>query len=320
MTIAAERAVLLAAIALLGCGSKTGLTVERCDDAGSRACPHPCGEGSQTCEGGVWTECTPRVTERACADACGEGTQTCGPTGWGACATGEVTRPCTTPCAVGVETCRAGEWSECSFPDPVPPVLEARVRDFRDSHPDFERDAQGSDRGIVEDLLGPDDLPVYTEVSRTTSGREAFDQWFRDVDGVNLGAAIELPLTPDPDTPSRFLFDEEEFFPIDDRLFGNEGRDHNYHFTLAARTEFVYAGGETFLFRGDDDVFVFIDRRLVIDLGGVHPRQSQSVDLDELGLEVGRRYPLHLFFAERHTFNSSFRIETTLSDPVIRCE
>lgn len=314
-------------ISAAACGSKTGLTVDRCGDAGSRACAHPCGAGTQSCERGVWSECVPDEAMRACDDACGNGVQACTPAGWGPCLSEVMTRPCEVTCpsgdVSGIETCRRGEWSACSSPTPVAPVLAVTVRDFRDTHPDFESGMQGNDRGIVEDTLGSDALPVYAGDSRTTHGREAFDQWYRDVDGVNLSTAIDLALRPEA-SGARFVFDDPDFFPIDDALFGREGREHNFHFTLSAATEFVYEGGETFRFRGDDDVFVFINRRLVIDLGGVHRPQSRSVDLDEqqeeLGIEEGGRYPLHLFFAERQTSNSSFRIETTLSDPVLRCE
>ncbi len=326
LTARAAVVVALATLASLlpSCGSKTGLLVERCGDAGGRSCAHACGAGTQLCEGGFWGECVSNVQERECEDPCGVGTETCSEAGWSECVIPVITRPCEVSCGSGVETCRGGEWGECSFPGTVPPVLAVRVRDFLESHPDFERTAQGTDRGFIEDQLGDDDLPVYGRNSRTTSGREAFDQWYRDVPGVNLGTEIDLQLRPDDADATLSIFDDEAFFPIDDQLFGNEGRGHNFHFTLQAVTEFVYEGGETFLFRGDDDVFVFINRRLVIDLGGVHRRQQQDVNLDErreeLGLEVGGRYPLHLFFAERHTFDSSFRIETTLSDPVIRCD
>jgi len=310
---------------LLGCGSKTGLLVERCGDAGARACVTACGPGTQLCEGDLWGECVPDVEQRECDDPCGVGEQTCTETGWSECEIPVVIRECEVSCGSGVETCRGGVWSACSFPDPVPPLLEVRVRDFLESHPDFERWQQGTDRGFIEDTLGSDDRPVYAGESYTTTGRASFDEWFRDVPGVNTGTSLDLRLTPEGEAAeSHFVFDDERFFPIDDRLFGNEGREHNFHFTLQAVTEFVYEGGETFLFRGDDDVFVFINRRLVINLGGVHRRQQQDVDLDEvseeLGLEVGGRYPLHLFFAERHTFDSSFRIETTLTDREIRCE
>ncbi len=67
--------------------------------------------------------------------------------------------------------------------------------------------------------------------------------------------------------------------PIDNQLFGNQGQPHNYSFTLATSTNFTYQGNEVFTFTGDDDVFVFINRHLAIDLGGVHNAETASVKL-----------------------------------------
>jgi hypothetical protein len=49
-----------------------------------------------------------------------------------------------------------------------------------------------------------------------------------------------------------------------------------------------------------------------VDLGGVHGAESGSVNLDTLGLTTGNNYSLDLFFAERHTVASNFRMETSL--------
>lgn len=61
---------------------------------------------------------------------------------------------------------------------------------------------------------------------------------------------------------------------------------------------------------------MFINDRLAIDLGGLHPSQSDEVSLDEaagaLGITRGGVYPLDLFHAERHTSESNFRIDTNL--------
>lgn len=76
-------------------------------------------------------------------------------------------------------------------------------------------------------------------------------------------------------------------------------------------------GGEVFTFRGDDDLWMFINEQLVIDLGGTHSPLEASVNLDleatRLGLVRGQTYPMAIFHAERHTTGSNYRIETNIS-------
>lgn len=350
-----------ALLAPASCGGRSGLALPQpCEQLGEkRECENACGRGEQRCEGGYWHDCeVPRVTrtcsdacgtgieactvgiwqgcevpvaERACTNVCGSGMQKCERGAWEtACMISPIETPCFSACGAGVERCVDGRFFPCNAPPPKPPKLRTIVRDFRDTHPDFEIplggfDTSAGDQGMVEAVLGPDDKPVYASRTRTpsTSGKANFDTWYRDVPGVNTALPVSLQLLSSSAQGGLFVYSNRAFFPIDGQGFGNQGRDHNFHFTLEVATEFIYVGGETFSFMGDDDLWVFINRRLALDLGGLHQSLTGTIDLDrdakKLGIAVGQKYALHLFFAERHTIESNFTVETSISD-VPSCE
>jgi fibro-slime domain-containing protein len=57
---------------------------------------------------------------------------------------------------------------------------------------------------------------------------------------------------------------------------------------------------------------VFINKQLVIDLGGIHGPEPAQVQVDSLGLTLGNTYPIEFFSAERHVTGSNILFETTL--------
>jgi fibro-slime domain-containing protein len=188
--------------------------------------------------------------------------------------------------------------------------IVATIRDFTPAtNMDFENGSgQGATTGLVQEMLDAEHKPVYAHGTDTVGaihGAGSYNQWYRDVANVNMPFQVPLPLSP---SGNAFVFDDSTFFPIDGRGFGSmhEGRDgqmHNFHFTTEVHTSFTYHRGQSFTFRGDDDLWIFVDRKLALDLGGLHERLEGTIDMD---------YALDIFHAERHTIDSNFRIETTI--------
>jgi fibro-slime domain-containing protein len=197
----------------------------------------------------------------------------------------------------------------------------------------------GPDPGLVQAELGPDQTPVYAgpaEGTVTTTGPANFATWFHDTPNVNIGQNLTLQFLPDPakaTDPNAYYYDSSTmgcatarcpgFFPIDGQLLQNEGNAHNYHMTFELHLQFKYHAGAVFTFIGDDDIWVFIDNKLALDLGGTHNEVTGNVMLDTLGLAEGQVYDLAFFWCERHVTGSNLRIETSLEvtscgDPVIK--
>ncbi len=233
-------------------------------------------------------------------------------------------------------------------------------------HPNFNQLTGTSLQGVVETTLGADGTPDLDcpagdcsansgVMSDNFTDNADFDEWYDDDNADSFPVYRTLTLTKTAGASYEFK-PAGGFYPIDDAGWtaaglewlrpGNNGGAacgavaHNYSFSSEARFFFEYQGGERFDFRGDDDLWVFVNGQLAIDLAGLHGPRTGYFELDadddgagvdtadgmltynnavqnnpvtaDFGLVEGGVYEVALFHAERNFCGSNF--ELTLKD------
>lgn len=120
---------------------------------------------------------------------------------------------------------------------------------------------------------------------------------------------------------------ENTFWPIAgegyDALYGNTtsanraGYTGNGNFALVGSAQFTYKENDYFYFSGDDDVYLFINGKLAMDLGGAHGVCYKEINLSDLdadtyGLVAGEVATFTFFYMERCSDNSNFSMRTNI--------
>lgn len=130
--------------------------------------------------------------------------------------------------------------------------------------------------------------------------------------GYETGLVFGTPKDRAQDTYRKML---ENYDSYSERIYYE---DTNFHYTMEGHAHFIYHYSEDlyFTFIGDDDVYLYVNGKRIVDVGGTHPISKVSVNLNDVaeicGLEEGGIYSFDFFYMERHGTAANLSIETNI--------
>ena len=151
--------------------------------------------------------------------------------------------------------------------------------------------------------------------------------WFTNVTSPSSGMTMEYGAGPNYGIKNGYRYNDGDkafsFLPFDGTRGENQkGKDLGFgmkldvDFTLGSGGKLADGSPQIFEFSGDDDLWVFIDNQLVLDLGGAHSRVEGSINFASKTLSLPKIKNIQSLMPGTHTLatrNTPFEIDN--NDP-----
>ena len=128
--------------------------------------------------------------------------------------------------------------------------------------------------------LGDGYLPTWNSGQLIPNrGQKDMTRWFSKVEGKSMNFLGNMKMDYKANK-AEFSFYQREFYPLDEVEFSKgdyvNTNGHNHLFTMNFAVPFtpLLTGGEAFSITADDDTFVYLGDKLVIDMGGIHGAET----------------------------------------------
>ncbi len=154
-------------------------------------------------------------------------------------------------------------------------------------------------------------VPLYDSV-------KAFDHYCNTAGwsgGIDCGATHEFQEGSQPPVWNWGIREDWQKMNKNKKLLRNQ------QYCFQTHASFTYQESQEFTFRGDDDIWVFINKKLAVDNGGAHLAAPGHVVLRDLNkstaygpgfLEPGKDYDIDIFFCDRRRTMTNVIIKTNM--------